>query len=179
MYDSGEDEASTLSLKRKVTYLQHENLRYRDLIGILRSRTEPEAHEIVTRIRAAEDPLRVLDAIREAEIILPTPSFSGHVNDDELAALDQEAWEHSDIRVPARPWTAVAGDGLVSELVSNYFVWENAYFFPSISPEIFEEQMRKGDVDNASWCTPFLVNSICAHRSVSYKPLNVPPDSPF
>ena len=29
--------------------------------------------------------------------------------------------------------------------------------------------MRKGGADEASWCTPLLVSSICAHRSVSYQ----------
>lgn len=169
IYDPDEGEASTLALKRKLGALRQENLRYRDLLGILRSRTDAEAFEILTRIRAAEHPLSVLDAIREAEIILPGPSFSGETNDGELAALDKEAWEHSDIRVPARPWTTVAGDGLVSELLSSYFMWENAYFFPAIDREAFTYQMLGGDVKNWSWCTPFLVNSICAHRSVSFK----------
>lgn len=168
VYDSGENEASTLAMKRKLGLLQNENLRYRDLIGILRSRTDAEAYEILIRIRAAEDPLRVLDAVREAEIILPAPSFSGRPSDGELFKLDQEAWDNSAIRVPAQPWTAVAGDGLVSELVSDYFTWENAYFFPTIDRESFVDQMRGGDMENSSWCTPFLVSSICAHRSVSY-----------
>ena len=160
-------------MKRKLTLLQHENLRYRDLVSILRSRTDAEAYEILIRIRAAEDPLRVLDAVREAEIILPVPSFSGKASASELVKLDQEAWENSDIRVPAQPWTAVAGDGLVSELVSDYFTWENAYFFPTIDREAFTDQMSGRDITNSSWCTPFLVNSICAHRSVSYTPKHI------
>jgi hypothetical protein len=154
-------------LKRRIAYLQHENLRYRDLVGVLRSRTESEAFELLTRLRASEDPLRVLDAVRGAEIILPTPAFTGIPNDRELLQLEEEAGENSLIRVPARPWTSVAGDGLVSELISDYFTWDNPYFFPSIDRKVFTEQMRKGDIDKASWCTPLLVSSICAHRSIS------------
>ena len=101
------------ALKRRIAYLQNENLRYRDLVGVLRTRTESEAFEILTRLRAAEDPLRVLDAVREAEIILPTPVFTGRPSDRELLELEQEAEENSAIKVPARPWTSVAGDGLV------------------------------------------------------------------
>lgn len=165
VYGSDDKESSINALKRRIAYLQNENLRYRDLVGVLRSWTESEAFEIFTRLRAAEDPLRVLDTVREAEIILPTPGFTGRPSDRELLELEQEAKENSAIKVPARPWTSVAGDGLVSELISDYFVWDNAYFFPSIDRKVFTEQMRKGDVDVASWCTPLLVSSICAHRS--------------
>ncbi|KAI6777639.1 uncharacterized protein J7T54_005716 [Emericellopsis cladophorae] len=56
-------------------------------------------------------------------------------------------------------------DGLVSELVSDYFKWENAYLFPTIDREAFLVQMTGRDTKYSSWCTPLLVNSICAHRS--------------
>lgn len=58
-------------MKRKLTLLRHETLRYNDLIGILRSRRDAEVYEIPIHIRAAEDSLRVLYALREAEIIPP------------------------------------------------------------------------------------------------------------
>lgn len=165
-YDSYNDETTTLSLKRRVTFLQRENLRNRDLIGVLRSRTEPEAIETLLRLRVADDALQVLDAVREAEILLPTPSFiSSNVNNTELLRLEHEAGENSTIKVPARPWTSVAGDGIVSELVSEYFAWDNSYFFPSIDQAEFTTQMRECSPESASWCTPLLVNSICAHRS--------------
>jgi hypothetical protein len=82
---------STTAWKEKAASLQMENLRYRDLIGVLRSRTEPEAFAILQRIRATDNPLLVLDVVREAEKILPSPRFSGEPSTDELVEIDREA----------------------------------------------------------------------------------------
>nr|XP_036574559.1 C6 transcription factor [Colletotrichum truncatum]KAF6781008.1 C6 transcription factor [Colletotrichum truncatum] len=129
------------------------------------SKTEDEAQEIFRRIRVSGDPLRVLESIRQAEILLPSPESNERVNDSRLAKLNEKAMESSLIRVPAKPWTAIADDGLVSELITDFFTWENASTFPAIDRDLFLQDMRAGSVKRAKWCSPILVNAICALRS--------------
>jgi hypothetical protein len=46
VFGSDDQEAPITALKRRIANLQAENLRYRDLMGVLSSRTELEAFEI-------------------------------------------------------------------------------------------------------------------------------------
>jgi hypothetical protein len=59
----------------------------------------------------------------------------------------------------------VAGDGIVSELITDFFKWDNAYVFPSIDLASFLHDMSL-EVDQASWCSLVLVNAICAQRCI-------------
>ena len=155
------------ALKRKNGLLEREKARYEDFFRLLHTKPDGDALDILRRIRVSEDPLAILDAIREAELLLPDgPSCSG-LGEENVARLDQSALESSTIEVPAQPWTSVAGDGLVSELVSNFFTWDGSYLFPSIDTQVFVDEMKAADPDKASWCSPFLVNAICAQSSVS------------
>lgn len=98
------------------------------------------------------------------EINATSPHESNSGSSTRTLAIDLKALTHSLFRVSARPWTTVAGDGLVSDLVSAFFVWDDAFFFPFIDREAFLSDMRSGDVENAKYCSPFLVNAICASR---------------
>ncbi|TDZ32711.1 Nitrogen assimilation transcription factor nit-4 [Colletotrichum trifolii] len=164
-YEANQGETVSLALKRKANVLETENAQYRDLFRMVCSKTEDEAQEIFRRIRVSGDPLRVLESIRQAEMLLPTPSTNDRVHDSRLAKLNEKAMEASLIRVPAKPWTAIADDGLVSELVTDFFSWENASTFPAIERDLFLSDMRAGNVKKAKWCSPILVNAICALRS--------------
>ncbi|KAF6800192.1 C6 transcription factor [Colletotrichum sojae] len=163
-YEANQGETVSLALKRKASVLENENAQYRDLFRMVCSKTEDEAQEIFRRIRVSGDPLRVLESIRQAEILLPSPAASDRVHDSRLAKLNDKAMEHSLIRVPAKPWTAIADDGLVSELITDFFSWENAGAFPAIEPDLFLADMRAANVKRAKWCSPILVNAICALR---------------
>jgi hypothetical protein len=88
--------------------------------------------------------------------------------DPRLLKLNQEALETVPIKVPARPWTIVAGDGIVSELITEFFANDHLYFFPPIDRMAFLGDMQKADIENARYCSPLLVNAICAHRCVSF-----------
>ncbi|KAF6824341.1 C6 transcription factor [Colletotrichum musicola] len=164
-YEANQGETVSLALKRKASVLENENAQYRDLFRMVCSKTEDEAQEIFRRIRVSGDPLRVLESIRQAEILLPSPAASDRVHDSRLAKLNDKAMEHSLIRVPAKPWTAIADDGLVSELITDFFSWENAGAFPAIEPDLFLADMRAANVKRAKWCSPILVNAICALRA--------------
>lgn len=84
-----------------------------------------------------------------------------------LEGLDFSALSASDLKLRAQPWTALAGDGLVSELLSSFFAHENCYYLPFVDQERFVDDMEAGDVNHSEFCSPLLVNAICALRSVS------------
>ncbi|KAJ0299259.1 hypothetical protein Brms1b_013167 [Colletotrichum noveboracense] len=165
-YEANQGETVSLALKRKANVLENENAQYRDLFRMVCSKTEDEAQEIFRRIRVSGDPLKVLESIRQAEILLPSPAANERVSDSRLAKLNDKAMENSLIRVPAKPWTAIADDGLVSELITDFFSWENASAFPAVDRDLFVADMRAGNVKKAKYCSPILVNAICALRSV-------------
>ncbi|KAK1853531.1 C6 transcription factor [Colletotrichum chrysophilum] len=164
-YEANQGETVSLALKRKANVLENENAQYRDLLRMVCSKTEDEAQEIFRRIRVSGDPLKVLESIRQAEILLPSPAANERVSDSRLAKLNDKAMENSLIRVPAKPWTAIADDGLVSELITDFFSWENASAFPAVDRDLFVADMRAGNVKKAKYCSPILVNAICALRS--------------
>ncbi|KAK1961154.1 hypothetical protein LY78DRAFT_618235 [Colletotrichum sublineola] len=164
-YEANQGETVSLALKRKANALETENAQYRDLFRMVCTKSEDEAKEIFRRIRVSGDPIRVLESIRQAEILLPTPTTNDRAHDTRLAKLDERALQSSLIRVPAKPWTTVADDGLVSELVTDFFNWDNASCFPAIEQCLFIDDMRNGNVEQAKWCSPILVNAICAVRA--------------
>jgi hypothetical protein len=160
----------TSALKRKCDSLQDENERLRELFGLLRQKSKPEAHDILSRIRDSEDPLAVWRSIKDAELLLPwSPSASGSsgTRDPRLEKIDAEALAESHVKVKAQPWTALAGDGIVSDLVSSFFAWDNTFRFSFIDRDCFLEDMARGDPERARYCSPFLVNAMCAFRCVS------------
>jgi hypothetical protein len=157
----------TSALKRKCDSLQDENERLRELFGLLRQKSTHEANDILTRIRNSEDPLVVWRSIKDAELLLPwAPSASGS-RDPRLEKIDAEALSESHVKVKAQPWTALAGDGIVSDLVSSFFAWDNTFRFAFIDKECFLEDMASGNPERAEYCSPFLVNAMCAFRCVS------------
>lgn len=166
-YEANQGETVSLALKRKANVLEVENAQYRDLFRMVCTKTEDEAKEIFRRIRVSGDPLRVLESIRQAEILLPTPSTNDRLHDSRLAKINEKALENSPIRVPAKPWTTVVDDGLVSELIADFFTWDNVSCFPAIEQTVFVDDMRAGSIKQAKWCSPVLVNAICAVRAVS------------
>ncbi|KAM4057836.1 C6 transcription factor [Hirsutella rhossiliensis] len=167
VYGAAEGETVLLSLKKKHGALEGENGKYKELLTLLRTKPDDEAHEILRRIRSADEPLLVLVEIRHAELLLaePSPTSERASHDDRLLRLDQEAHDSSVIKVPAKPWTVVADDGLVSELITEYFTWDHAYLLPSVDRDVFLQEMRGRDPSTARWCSPLLVNAICAHKS--------------
>jgi hypothetical protein len=53
-----------------------ENQQYRELFNAIHERSDCEAQEIFNRIRTTNEPLSVLEAIKQAEVLLPDPISS-------------------------------------------------------------------------------------------------------
>lgn len=142
-----------------------ENRDLRELLAYLHSRPEIEAREVYRRLRIINDPLAVLRQLRDADTLLALPSPYFRTGDKEMDRLDAEALADSVIKVPARPWTSVAGDGVVSKLISAFFKWDDPFLYSLVDRRLFVRDMRNRQ---GPYCTPLLVNAICAlRRSVS------------
>jgi hypothetical protein len=83
-----------------------------------------------------------------------------------LGDLDFSALGTSNLKVHAHPWTVIAGDGLVSELLSSFFAYDNCFYLPFVDQECFLHDMQAGNIVKADFCSPLLVNAICALRCV-------------
>ncbi|KAL3601798.1 hypothetical protein FPOAC2_06072 [Fusarium poae] len=64
------------AVKKKCDTLMLENQQYRELFNAIHERPDCEAQEIFNRIRASNEPLSVLEAIKQAEVLLPGPASS-------------------------------------------------------------------------------------------------------
>ncbi|KAF4454241.1 hypothetical protein F53441_3241 [Fusarium austroafricanum] len=153
-----------VAVKKKYDSLIIENQQYRELFDAIQKKPDCEAQEIFNRLRASNQPLNVLESIRQAEVLLPNPTANTWTDDPRLKRLDEKALESSVIQVPAKPWTAIVGDGLISELITDFFTWDNSYMFPVLDRVIFVDEMKADDASNAQWCSALLVNAICAKR---------------
>ena len=155
-------------LKESSDQLMHENLKFKELLTYLCSRPETEAFEVYRRLRVSHDPLTTLQYLRDADTLLNIPSFNAcGMVDREVDKIDSDALALSVIKVPARPWTSVTGDGLVSNLITAFFKWDAPFGYSFIDRELFVRDMRSGSLKQTRYCSPLLVNSICALRSVS------------
>ncbi|KAF5234649.1 hypothetical protein FANTH_12001 [Fusarium anthophilum] len=153
-----------VAVQKKYDILLVENQQYRELFDAINKKPECEAQEIFNRLRSSDQPLAVLESMRQTEALLPKASTNTWDSDPRLAFFDKKAFELSAIQVPARPWTTVAGDGIVSELITDFFTWDNSYMFPVLDRITFVDEMRAGDDTEVNWCSPLLVNAICAKR---------------
>lgn len=72
------------------------------------------------------------------------------------------------VQVQAYPWTEVATDDIVSEIISQFFIDRQPLVLPIVNFTKFVEEMKMSDPSGATCCSPLLVNAICAHQCVSY-----------
>lgn len=135
------------------------------LYELLRSGSERDAYDLLRLIRSSRDPGSVIEQLegRTANInrTLPRP-FSTEA----LRSFDASALRDATVKVPARPWTTVAGDGIVSHLISQFFDLEHPTIMHHIDHETFIHEMTNADASTAEYCTPLLVNAICAQGTV-------------
>lgn len=158
-------------MRRKNETLQSENDRLRQLLMYIRTRSEVESMEIYRRVRVAVDPLDVIELLKSGDLLLQHSATDASGGSETPASglgnLDISALDNSAIKVRARPWTKVAGDGLVSELISSFFAYDNGFYLSFVDQESFLDDMMTGDAENSEFCSPLLVHAICALRCVS------------
>lgn len=84
-------------------------------------------------------------------------------------ALTQNA-----IQVQAYPWTDVASDQGVSEIISQFILDDRPLALPVVDVQKLVEEMKGCDPASATCCSPLLVNAICAQQCVKPTPFPCP-----
>lgn len=167
VYDVDQGVTRTVALKRKHASLEDDNRRMQELFGYIRTRAPHEVAEIVKRIRTNSDVFDVLRFVQEGDLLLQQ-QIQHRATDERTSRIDADALRKSRVKVPAKPWTTVAGDGIVSELVISFLEGEQPYLSQFLEPEAFISEMSAADMAAARYCSPVLVNAICAVSAVSH-----------
>ncbi|KAG6073827.1 hypothetical protein E4U30_005955 [Claviceps sp. LM220 group G6] len=168
-YDAEVGESRSAALKKKYRALVRDYNRLakeahmlRRFYGHIRAAPEEQAFSVFQKIRASRSsrPLDVLESLDEThqertEYLASYGDSDGENNEPES---DQN------IEVRAAPWTTVAGDEVVSELITQYFTFDYLYVFPPINRAIFAREMASPSIHPGLCCSQLLVNAICAQQ---------------
>ncbi|KAG5916903.1 hypothetical protein E4U53_004257 [Claviceps sorghi] len=168
-YDADVGESRAAAMKKKYRALDRDFHRLtrevhqlRRFYGYIRAAPQEEAYNVFMQIRASGSsrPIDVLDSLDHQE-----RQGSLTSNEDSDGNTYDLVGSHS-IEVRASPWTTVAGDEVVSELVTQYFTFDYLYVFPPINRSIFVREMQSLSIMTATSCSPVLVNAICAQQCI-------------
>lgn len=137
------------------------------LFEYMRTQPESKSDEMYQRIRNSTEPLDVLSLSGLHNL----PQQHSCEDDHKKALLGEstryDTLEHENsFEGPVRLWTQVADGDLVSELTSAFFAYDNGSYLTFVDRECFMADLLAGDVSNATFCSPLLVNAICALRCV-------------
>ena len=95
----------------------------------------------------------------------PTAGSSGNRNGERSNNSNKRRLVTNAFSVPAKPWTKLTtDDALVSHLVTVFLNYSNVYW-RYVEEDLFLYSMQRGLVDD--FCSPFLVNAICAMACLS------------
>jgi len=169
VYDVEIGVSRSQSMRRKNDGLQAEVDRLRELLAHGHNVTKTKSLENCQQLR---EPGNLKDIATIPEDSNTSSQQCATVIRDETLAFDLEnldvaALSKSTFQVHARPWTALANDGLVSELISSFFASEGCFYLSFVDQQHFLDDMEAGDIEMAEFCSPLLVNAICALRCVS------------
>lgn len=131
--------------------------------------SEYEAYTTFLHILANNDqiPARALHYVHESNAIESVTSTDASTACP-LSVKGRDGFLNgSVIKVPALPWTDVAGDEVVSQLMFQYFTFDYLHGFPPIPCSIFLSEMQTANPATAFCCSALLVNAICARQCVS------------
>ncbi|KAF4880145.1 Nitrogen assimilation transcription factor nit-4 [Colletotrichum siamense] len=167
-WDTEPDTSRLVSIRKRKEELERENEDLHEFLRFLISRPEEEAFEIFKRLRASGDALEVLNFVRTADLLLQRRQVGDDVNQEtpkETTAERENDLPVSHFKVPAKPWTNLANDIIVSDLITSFFLWEAPFFLPFVDQQAFLDDMRGCSPETATYCSRLLVHAICALRS--------------
>ena len=168
-YDVAAGTTRQVAIKRKASSLEKENQQLHTLFTYIRTRPPDDVAEIVKivkRIRNSSDLIEVLRFAQDGDLTLQQ-RLQRKLPDTRMIRIEADSLQEADLRLPARPWTAVAGDGIVSDLVSRFFDIDQPFYCAMVDHSSFVFDMRASDTTLARYCSPMLVNAICALGAVS------------
>ncbi|TWU73728.1 hypothetical protein ED733_000251 [Metarhizium rileyi] len=171
-YDADVGESRFSALKKKHSALDKEAVQLRKdvhqfkrLYGYICASSDDEAYKVFKHIRAggSSNPMDALRSFDHDEFL--TLEYTESPGSTEMS--DDPAIEPASgalIELQALPWSVVASDNVISELISQYFTFDYLYVFPPIPRLAFLNEMHSGDTVAATSCSPVLVNAICAQQ---------------
>jgi hypothetical protein len=165
-YDTDPDVSRATALRRKNHALQNEIGYLTNFFNHIRDCPEAEAKEMFWKIRKSDD-RQYVDFFRTEWGLPMNQDRQSEKCFSMLEKLESSTPASSGMRVAARPWATPANDGLVSKLISTFFAYDHRSHILFIEQECFLAEMLVGDITRARFCSPFLVNAICALRCVS------------
>jgi hypothetical protein len=165
-YDVAAGTTRQVAIKRKASSLEEENHQLHTLFAYIRTRPPDDVAEIVKRIRNSSDLIEVLRFAQDGDLSLQQ-RLQRKLPDPRTIRIEADSLQGTGLRLPARPWTAVAGDGIVSDLVSRFFDIDQPFYCAMVDHSAFVFDMRASDTAVARYCSPMLVNAICALGAVS------------
>lgn len=139
-----------------------------ELYGYLQTRPTAEVDEIIRRIRSNADPFTVLRFIQDGDLLLPGRVSSLKTDSSNpqmyLSRLhfDPSVYSQNYTRVPARPWTTLASDELVSQLIDTCLRQDSNIILSYIDRDVFLAEMTAANPTEAKFCSPALVNALCS-----------------
>ncbi|KAG6009652.1 hypothetical protein E4U21_001716 [Claviceps maximensis] len=166
-YDADVGESRSAAMKKKYRALNKDFHRLtrevhqlRRFYGYIRAAPQEEAYSIFLQIRASggSSPIDVLDSLNRQE---RKPSLTSN---DDSNCNSIEVASPRPIEIHAAPWTTVAGNEVVAELITQYFTYDYLYVFPPINRSVFFREMASPNIMAATSCSPVLVNAICAQQ---------------
>jgi len=159
-----------MALEKEVIRLRKENHQFKRIYGYICASPEGEASEVLRQMRlgGSGNPIDALQSLDQEDFLIEeytaSPGLTEMSDDTGVEPAGSLA-----IEVQALPWSVVADDQVVSELISQYFAFDYLYVFPPIPRPAFLNEMRLGEVDAATSCSPLLVNAMCAQQCVSWR----------
>ncbi|OHX00914.1 C6 transcription factor, partial [Colletotrichum incanum] len=165
-WDTEPDTSRVSSIRKRKEELERENTDLHEFLHSLHLRPEGEAVEIFKRFRISGDAIQVLDFVRRGDSFLQGVNFDTTPRDVMLTNPDGADRSAGLLKVPAKPWTDLANDSIVSELITGFFQWDEPALLAFVDQKSFLEDMRQSSLETARYCSPLLVNAICALRSV-------------
>lgn len=167
-YDTLPGESKQVAARRERQEMREELTEFREIFHYLRTKSQKEVSEVLRLIKSDAEPSTILRLLKEGDIHIDA-SLLGAQNPhaSAMAQIEEHALQSAAFKVPARPWTTVAKDGIVSELISSFFTPENRLICTFVDLEWFLEDMRSQAIGDALLCSPFLVNIMCAIAAVN------------
>ncbi|KAF3042574.1 hypothetical protein E8E11_000492 [Didymella keratinophila] len=150
----------TEQLNRATASLTRENSALKELLDRIKQGTDDEAYSTFLQLRSKSD-LSVLNVAQHLTVQVPDDISEPGAE----SSMDFSMWTTGKEVTPtkAKPWTTVAEDELVAELIASWFMWDDAQVCPCIDREAL---LGPAGAAGAQYCSPFLINVMCAARCV-------------
>ncbi|QUC22239.1 uncharacterized protein UV8b_06480 [Ustilaginoidea virens] len=169
MYTTNAGETRSSALRRRCSALEEELETLQKLVRHIRDSPPDEAERIVAHVRSGAQAVAAYHSYFAQQDGVLYASVAAEP-DLEAAALQLDSASapspvlRNRVQLQAYPWTSIAPDDVVSNLIAQYFILERSILFPVVHYESFTNEMKNGDIASATCCSPLLVNAICAQQ---------------